>query len=383
MVSVHNEQDIERQLRKIQRQDLDLQRQLHLAGLGIVLDCSQQLSQTRSAIGQARLETQSSDANIQSLIKTVEAHNSAHSSGLGQLKSAHEETASRILEEQTATRNAVDDHASTITPHLELLHLQGKTVHDEVSGVRETTTLMWSELKSLRDELLCLITQGTPTISPQSQEIAGRLTNNQNVELNHQIRRTLLETPQAIQQATDTWSTNSNASFFGSRSCSCIRRTEKWSTYKGIFGVRHTSLENHEALCHLRTIDSQSWKYSLSIQLLPFLKKTVELTFRATYQGGELAMAPPLKIWNTVKRSESPIFQLFDDFADICGTSHSEFRVKLINLRTSNQVNHYWDTHVVENQLSFMCQRIMELTTTDACPWRTRDQHGNTLWHVG
>ena len=431
VVSVHLEQDIERHLRRIQRQDSELQRQLQLAGLDINVDQSQKLADLGSVVDRTSLETQSTNANIQSLARAVASNHSAYRSNFENLKDIYEsktddiikeqsatkdavnhhtfatvprldllhlqgqamqnmisgvsQTTTEIIKGQAATRHAIDHHALAATPRLDLLHAQGQATQDKISGVSEAANLMRSELQSLRNEMLSIITQGKTTISTQSQKAAGRLTTEQNAKLNQEISKALSASPQALQQASDIWSSQTNLydTLFEPKSCNCIHKTKKWSTYKGAFGARHDSLESHNPQCRFRAIGSRSWRYSLSVQLLPFLRKTVELTFGASFQDGEFAMARPLRVWNTVKRSESPMFRLFDDFSVHCGKSGPlEFPVSLFKPDTREVVDYKWDMRLVEYRLHFMCQQILDLSTTGVCPWRIRDEYGNTLLHV-
>lgn len=51
----------------------------------------------------------------------------------------------------------------------------------------------------------------------------------------------------------------------------------------------------------------------MAAQLFPFLNKTVELVLGVTSGAGRWSVASPLRFRGTVRRSESPIFRLFDD----------------------------------------------------------------------
>lgn len=431
VVSVHLEQEITRHLRRIQRQDLELQRQLQLADLDINVDQSQMLAGLSLEIDRTSLETRSTNTNVQSLAQAVASHHLAYCSNFNNLKDIHESKAAEILKEQAATRDAVNHHTSATAPRLDLLHLQGQTVQDKISGVSqataeiikgqaattdtinhhalattsrldllhlqeqatqdkisevgETTNLMRSEVQHLCNTMLSMITQGTATVSTQSQVTAGHLINTRNMGLNQEMSKALMATPQAIQQTTDMWSPYANLepTFSIPKICNCLRKRTRWSAYKGVFGVRHDSLESHDPQCRFRAVASRSFRYSLSVQLLPFLKKTIELTFGANFQNGEFAIARPLRVWNTVKRSESSMFRLFDDFSFHCEKGGPlEFPIFLFKPDTKEVVKYGWDICLVEYRLHFMCQQILDLSMTGICPWRIRDEYGNTLLHV-
>lgn len=56
----------------------------------------------------------------------------------------------------------------------------------------------------------------------------------------------------------------------------------------------------------------------VSLQLFPLLQKTVELTFGAKLGAGEFSLESPLRVYNTIRRSDSTMFRLFDEMMDSC-----------------------------------------------------------------
>lgn len=393
VVSVHAGEDIERNLKRIQMTLGELHRELQLADLEINTGQSKKITQLCPVIDEARLEAQSANTRIQSLATATRAHEVATSSRLDQLKLQTESIGTRISEEQAVARSNIEHQTVATITRLDSLSQHGQSIQNGVSGVHETVNSVRDELRSFRDEILRAITGEINSRSIENQATAGRLTEQENTSLNRQVKDALVTHPQAFKQACDVWipCQNSTAARLtpvrDPNACSCGRRKPKrWSAYKGIFGVQYESLETHEPHCILHAIDKRSWRYSLLVQILPFLHKTIELTAGATFQGGGFEMTPPLRVWYTVKRSESSMFRLFDNFPDICclrlipggyGSRHIKFR------QQEGWVLGEWDWGCVDLELSRMHKEIRTMASTSICPWRIRDEYGNTLLHVG
>ena len=395
-ISTHASEDIERTLARIQRAHAELQRALQLAGLDIDADQSEQLTRLLASVEDTKIGVESANSNIQSLVTTSKVHETAISSSLNQLRLDHEVATTRLFEVQSATQTSVVQQSATITNHLASLgdneretQVQLSGLHDDMSSKHDR---ILDEIHSMRDEFLRVMLQGGGRISTQSESTAQRLTAHQTKELNTEICEALVTRPQAQREACDKWLphtqgiSTSSEGLLNLNACGCGRRKPKrWSRYKGIFGLQYEALGIHKPDCPLSAVDGGSWRYSLSMQLLPFLRKTIELTCGVSFSGGGFELSSPLRVWHTVRRSKSPVFRLFDAFPTFCNEQGSEPKIlaeynsslsgRFVQLSCSAQSVDEYLSHIIETIMSLASQRQIS-------PWRVRDEFGSTLLHV-
>ena len=133
--------------------------------------------------------------------------------------------------------------------------------------------------------------------------------------------------------------------------------------------------------------------FTFSIQLLPFFAKTVSLSLGASFYTGGLSIYPSLAISTTVRRSESPLFRLFDEFPLLC--ARKRFRdeeytrwLELGNTQLWVSDNGGavfrldWDEDAVPYQLGILRRNICSLATRGSASLSDQDDRGNTVLHV-
>ncbi|KAH7125857.1 hypothetical protein EDB81DRAFT_860557 [Dactylonectria macrodidyma] len=239
----------------------------------------------------------------------------------------------------------------------------------------------------------CIDHDGIQTIQQQP----SGLTHEENIQLNKRVREDLLQYPKALRDSCDSVGFHLNA-HQRLRSlpdqmdlCQCFANERTgWTQQFGIIGLRYESQEPHQRSCPL--YGDRSWRYAFSLQLIPFLRRTVEFAFGATYQGGGFSIAPPLTTWTTVKRSESPMFRLFDEFVDkwLCpfvNKRQGAFRKAaqayvLLNIPFGERRCWRWyryDVSIVEGGLEWIRQRLLSQAAEGTQPWWIRDENGSTL----
>ncbi|OIW33342.1 hypothetical protein CONLIGDRAFT_171939 [Coniochaeta ligniaria NRRL 30616] len=183
-----------------------------------------------------------------------------------------------------------------------------------------------AELQSLRDAVLPVITGQSQTMSVTDQTVAIRLSDTDKSDLARQLCEALLSHPSALRQSCDNamylpgqhrelWFVTKASSRLGT--CVCSKSRKSWTSrlITGV-GLEYDLKTNHHSACPLASYTTQSWSYTLSLSILPLVSRTVALTFGAKHQGGGWSISPALKVFATVRRATSPMFQAFDELLD-------------------------------------------------------------------
>jgi hypothetical protein len=126
------------------------------------------------------------------------------------------------------------------------------------------------------------------------------------------------------------------------------------------------------------------------MQLLPFLERTVALTFSTTKESGGFHVGYSLRTFATVQRSKSPIFRFFDDFPDRCRAT--ELRTLVVHptfwlVRTcpesfSTCEGFDFDRNVVKRELREGYKLLLTESSSGRGKLTDRDESGWTLLHV-
>ena len=315
---------------------------------------------------------------------------------MNQLRFENKVATTRLLDEQSATKSSVVQQSITIRDRLNSLGDNDRETRAQISGLQGDMNSkhdrLLGEILLTRDEILRAILQENGQTSTQSVATAQHRTAQQTTELNNKIFHALVTRPQAHREACDKWLPQtqgiltSSEGIINPNACRCGRRKPKrWSRYKGILGLQYEALGVHKPDCPLSVADEGSWRYSFSMQLLPFLRKTIELTCGVSFSGGGFELLSPLRVWHTVKRSQSPVFRLFDEFPTFCNEQGSEPKILaeynsslsgcFVQLPCSAQSVDEYLSHIIETIMSLASQRQIS-------PWRVRDEFGSTLLHV-
>lgn len=179
---------------------------------------------------------------------------------------------------------------------------------------RNETSAIRNELQRLRDDILGNLTGSQARLSHTSRAGATTMTEAESQILEFETRSQLVRRPGAIRDAFQ-WSTNLSRRF---QNCECHTVPVFHSVSQGKLSFRAEHTSTHRPSCPFYSFGHRSWTYSLTVRLVPFLNKTVELTVGASLGAGIWTITRPLRLRSTVRRKTSPIFQMFDEYIDLC-----------------------------------------------------------------
>ena len=151
--------------------------------------------------------------------------------------------------------------------------------------------------------------------------------------------------------------------------------------------------------CPYHQSHRRSWSYSLPAQLLPFVERVVQITFAATSGAGGYSIGPSLRYFGIVERSNSPAFQLFDDFSLRCARkiyiSPGEYYgeagrprkgqvLRFIQTNTGMRWSYFdWNRDLLKTEMQKLHRNLLLLFSTGRSSASNSDEFGNTLLHVG
>lgn len=202
------------------------------------------------------------------------------------------------------------------TPTLSAGPTAGSIAQVQVVLRHETQPVTKEDLEDLRKGMMLTITgQGAirhtqPLAKPEASiRAASHLAEAEKSFLNLAIRHDLTSHPRTFSEA---------MTYMADDPCDCRPVNTFWMVGGGWLSWRHKMKRRHNPGCRYSRIDGRSWKPELSLQLMPFLRKTIQIGFGVATGGGGFQLEFPFKVFPTVKRSESYIFQMFDYFPRIC-----------------------------------------------------------------
>ena len=174
--------------------------------------------------------------------------------------------------------------------------------------------------------------------------------------------------------------------------CHCFPYQRMSVSTVGMFGLVFKSNSDHQPNCPFYLTNKRSWTYGLAVKLLPFLNKTVELMVSITSGSGGASIAPNLRFYGTVKRSESPMFRLFDEFYQSCavivysGPKNMRFYELADDFIPfwdhSSFLIFDWDVQKAERFLILALERLDALFASDYTKAVDKDESGHSIFHV-
>lgn len=160
--------------------------------------------------------------------------------------------------------------------------------------------------------------------------------------------------------------------------CKAGRQTKVWNY--GRFGFRVETQAAQSCPLHGVTV---SWSYSVVAQLSPWLRRALELTVGACFGSSGWYIKPPLRLFVTVKRSESPIFHLFDQFIESFRAKDDRTTsVLFLHRPTNDKVFFRWNEEDTRSSLIALTRDIESAVCSGLASGSDTDEYGNTLLFV-
>ena len=212
--------------------------------------------------------------------------------------------------------SSVDHSIGNLNRHVGALREHNDAAHVKITSMHHATQ---SELKSLHESILSIMTTKETRLSEQDAALAVRLTDASVRELTQSIVAGLLAAPSTLR---DSYQMTDQGNFrrdfgrgrprLGPATCQCQKKRHITTVRHERFTAQYQHNQAHKETCPLFQIGGYSSRYSFRASLYPLVRKAVELSFTTARQGGGFAISPEIKVINVVERSQSPLFQLFD-----------------------------------------------------------------------
>jgi hypothetical protein len=159
--------------------------------------------------------------------------------------------------------------------------------------------------------------------------------------------------------------------------CSTGRQMSVWNYGRFRFRIESQAIQS----CPLHG-KMGSWSYSITAQLIPWLKRILELTLGAYSGPDSWYIAPPLKLRAIVKRSESPIFQLFDRLIGSFLYKVDLSREMFLCRSTNKRISFDWGNENATLSLADLSHTIDGIIRSGVSAGSDADEYGSTLLFV-
>lgn len=242
------------------------------------------------------------------------------------------------------------------------------------------------DVLSLRSELLGVLTGDQTALSPAGRHTASGLSASEKAAVESDMRSQLTRYPSALQDACDVALlevARSELYHLQTAQCRMIVGTGVLAFASRAGQVRGGAGDDGER---------RPWRYSISVQLMPFLNRTVEMLWSAASAPGRWQIVPKIRLRGTVLRSQSPLFRLFDGFVLSHYTDKDMYfhgpRPGPLDRRTHAITGEdswavmTWNMRSTARELEDMADSIRRLIDTGAASATDTDEYGNTLLHV-
>ncbi len=279
------------------------------------------------------------------------------------------------------------------TLHADMLMDSGQGQDSIMTTIQDESSHTRAELASLRDTLLKFMA-GNQSAVPIGRLVPSRLSGRDNVDVVTGVGEQPIKTPSSLKDVCEKMSLAEEPmeGHFDrplgykkrKSNCTCVRQ----QSVRGIgpLGISYDFRTPNATKCTYHKSHWKSWRYSLSVRLLPILQKTVEMTFAANFGAGGSSIGPSVRYFGTVERLKSPAFQLLDDFPDRCA------RRNYVNRTVEGQFLHLdgdyngfyfdWDLDLLQAEMPELCREISRLLSIGSSAASYSDEYGNTLLHV-
>ncbi|KAK9416809.1 putative Fungal N-terminal domain-containing protein [Seiridium unicorne] len=165
--------------------------------------------------------------------------------------------------------------------------------------------------------------------------------------------------------------------------CTCRqgRSTKVW-TY-GKMGLRIENQNIRHCPVHGKV---HSWSYAIQAKLGPWLNGVLEFTLGLQRYGHNWSPQTPLKFRATVKRGDSLLFTLFDEFVATCpqlqilgSEAECEYSDKVVCRQAKRHRLLLWNKEATERHMARLVRSIREVISSGRASGSDVDEQGHTL----
>ncbi|OTB03010.1 hypothetical protein M426DRAFT_322237 [Hypoxylon sp. CI-4A] len=323
LMSIKKEKDLEVKLKFLEKLNASLLRELQISGIEMQSTLCKQGGQILTNISASAADIQGETAtlarSIDSLRHGATESSASHDRNLASVRQSLDQVEANLNTlRQDISNNSVlssseiqaqvSDHQLKITSLLQA-RADDAMVLIRAQAIEDRTTLLQNIRKELKD-----VFSDSMEMHPYSRNGGSPDMRDSIFEIDIGRGTARLEVSDDLRQL----STRSNDYVkphkpFKSWRCRCKAGIARTTWAYGRLGFRVQTQAAHYRHVHR---NKQAWSWSIEAKLSPFLKGTLDLTFGLLKEGREWKMSPSLAFRCTVKRDESPIFRLFDDFVE-------------------------------------------------------------------
>ncbi|KAF2187946.1 hypothetical protein K469DRAFT_769861 [Zopfia rhizophila CBS 207.26] len=409
VVSVTMEDTIEQNAKRILRLNQEVVRELQL----ITLEVGAALV---SRIDEAATSAHADHRNVLAEIDTLKTLIQDNQRGsqdvylnIGQLWMQLSTTTASISEVGSDVKNfsqvlqSISDRTKeaevNVSSSHEAICLGQMQLHNKVDSTLDECRNINEKVELLQASILPWITGTNTTFSRPPDIATSFLSSKENFDARIELARYLAERPSGLKRACDNFRYGLRQVKRSHRCelqlecvCSCKQARNRSNFRRGAFSIEYESRTEHSRECQYHRFQKRVWNHTLAVRLLPFLKRTVALTVTRTSGAGGCSMGVFLKSFRTVRRSESEIFKLFDDFPNRlpqrkCDGSFQKLVEdgRLLFLKTSAARGEWaeirFHCHLDETrcEIDRLSRCLMELLQQGHA-W-DKDEYGNTILH--
>lgn len=302
VVTVQKQDDVTAKLEKVDRLNLEMVRELEVAGLEMQAAAGEMAATILRAVREShdaitdRLDgVENGSRNIQAAL-----HNN-HVATVQRLDKANGDIQTVLQGSHTATVQQLSGATSGIQTTLRDNHLAASQKLDSLASGQENLHVQVSEFFAqyqIQHQQMCAIiaaitSNETPKPSTQAAQQSPELALNRAVQLGNAVCNQLLRYPESLREA----HASTRLARRWLRACACRptihrHRSRHWHQLE----LAYESESDHRPSCPLYGTGSRSWAYILRAGLFPIVNQTVEFVLGATSGAGRWSVAPPSQI---------------------------------------------------------------------------------------
>ncbi|KAK4160822.1 hypothetical protein QBC43DRAFT_109521 [Cladorrhinum sp. PSN259] len=304
-------------LARVDRLNLELLREVEVVGLEIQATIRNNQDLIHQGFNTMNLSVEETKSNIEhAQTVTVGRLDTVQTIASDILTTTHQSAlqTSHILGHVASLKT----EANIVSTNLDRIHQSQTTQISEFQKLQTDNRIMHAELQAqlqaMSNNLVKVMISNASSTSQSMLQGIDTLSVDEMAELERGVRRHLVRKPTALRDAHQI----SRRSLRAFRQCKCVPLIERKEFRMRQLWFTSGSESQHRVDCPLYAVGHQSWHHTITAQLLPFVNKTMELTLGATQGAGQWSVCPPLRFTGTVRRSESPIFRIFDELPHRC-----------------------------------------------------------------